>query len=99
MAAGIALTRPLSLRDPSPYATNYELIPEVIRPDAVGSERPVVHAAEVIDTAEELKYDNQRTTGDIVRLKLALARAALKRPGSATRNEDVGNAAPTTLWQ
>ena len=47
---------------------------------------------EVIDTAEELKYDNQRTTGDIVRLKLALARAALKRPGSATRNEDAAYA-------
>ena len=39
---------------------------------------------EVIDTAEDFKYENCRTPGDIVRFKLAIARAALKRPASMT---------------
>ena len=44
---------------------------------------------EVIDTAEDFKYENCRTPGDIVRFKLAIARAALKRPASMTRNDQV----------
>ncbi len=35
---------------------------------------------EVIEAAEEFKYDNCRTTGDVVRFKLVLARAALSQP-------------------
>ena len=35
---------------------------------------------EVIEAAEEFKYDNCRTTGDVVRFKLVLARAALNQP-------------------
>ena len=42
---------------------------------------------EVIETAEEFKYDNCRTPGDIIRYKLVLARAALKQPKRMTVNE------------
>eukprot|EP01043_Picozoa_sp_COSAG02_P004442 COSAG02_NODE_115_length_35467_cov_292.837056_23_plen_688_part_00 len=35
---------------------------------------------EVIEAAEDFKYDNCRTTGDVVRFKLVLARAALNQP-------------------
>jgi hypothetical protein len=42
---------------------------------------------EVIETAEEFKYDNCRTPGDIIRYKLVLARAALKKPAQMSFNE------------
>jgi hypothetical protein len=43
---------------------------------------------EVMEAADDLKYDNCRTEGDIVRFQLALAKAARKKPAEVSANEN-----------
>ena len=51
------------------------------------SKTPLAWLKEVIEDAEEFRYDNCRTVGDVVRFKLALARAVLDRPTDMCLNQ------------
>ena len=59
--------------------TDWTLAPE--------SKTPLAWLKEVIEDAEEFRYDNCRTVGDVVRFKLALARAVLNRPTDMCLNQ------------
>ena len=61
--------------------------PSSVQPPQSNESNAPLWLKEVIETAEEFKYDNCRTPGDIIRYKLVLARAALKKPAQMSFNE------------